>query len=535
MKKTLITFFFLCITFIGFAQSVEEEFPFDDESYNLQEEILSYGSPAGNNPSNVRSIKNFCPSPSNLPRSPAGMSLSIAIAHAMTIQFGQRNNWSKDVLNKERFSDYFLWDMLNKTQTTEGCKLQKDYVGQIKRVLEKIGNLKARDYAETKPCGMKPNLSNINPLKKYSVKEFSKLIPDRKASVGTKKYAIQRSLKDRQHPVILVMSFDESFRNLKGSTVWMPSNSATLFNHTVLVVGYDDDKQLLEIFNPAWGSQWGNGGFASIRYQDLIYANYAWELMIDTEEDVEIVVKSKTIKTKVTTIEKEETTSVTIPKKKVSEHAQKPKESLKYNTVGEFKLKIPVFGAVDNYTFQEVSVSRKGSVFEPNQPWQVNKQFQLVSNGTEGKYIYVFSIDPKGKAEIHFPQNISLNNLGADSKPISPIIADKNTQVVIPQPTISYDENGTQKITENALTQVHEGTDWVVVLYSDKRIDEQLPTMVKTLANHQQDLVAKFKDIFGEILVEDSKIRFQGGSMKFEAKTDEKRFIIPIILKTITK
>jgi hypothetical protein len=535
MKKPLITFFFFCITLIGFAQSVEEEFPFDDESYNQQEEILNYGSPVGNNPSNVRSIKNFCPSPSNLPKSPAGMSLSIAIAHAMTIQFGQKNNWSKEVINKEHFSDYFLWDMLNKTQTSEGCKLQKDYVGQVKRVLEKIGNLKARDYTEPKPCGEKPDLSSLIPLKKYSVKECSKLIPDRKASVGTKQYAIKRSLKERQHPVILVMSFDESFRNLKGSTVWMPSSSATLFNHTVLVVGYDDNKQLLEIFNPAWGSQWGNGGFASIRYQDLTYANYAWELMIDTDEDEEIVVNSKTTKTKVTNIEKEEITSVTIQKKKVSEQPQKPKESLKYNTVGEFKLKIPVFGVGDNYTFQEVSVSKKGSVFEPNQPWKVNKQFQLVSNGTEGKYIYVFSIDPKGKAEIHFPQNIALNNLGADSKPVSPIIADKNTQVVIPQPSISYDENGTQKIIENALTQVHEGIDWVVVLYSDKRIDERLPNMVNTLANHQQDLVVKFKEVFGENLVEDSKIRFQGGSMKFEAKTDEKRFIIPIILKTVTK
>lgn len=528
MKFFLNILVFLSITMTGFAQTIEEEFPFDDESYSQQDEILNYGYQKWNS-SEIKRVRNFCTIPSNLTKFPTGMSLSIAIAHAMTIQYAQKNRWSKSVMEKEAFSNYFLWDMLNKKNYLDTCKLQKGYVKQIEQILEEMGNVKANDYPTMKPCGIKPDFDRISHLKKYRVKEFCKLITERRLAVSEKIYAIKRCI-NRNHPAILVMSVETSFRNLKGTKVWIPSKSPQLFKHTVLVIGYDTTKQMLEIFNPAWGSQWGNGGFAFVRYQDMVYANYAWELMINNDDE-EIVVNHYPTKVK----SNERMNAISINRPSTKHQNKKIKQVIGYNTEGEFKLNVPVFDNDNNYTFRQVGVSKNGYVFEPNEPWRINKQFQLVSNGTEGKYVYVFSIDPKGKAEIHFPKNVTMNNLKAENRPISPIIADKDIQIVIPEPTISYNENGNQKIIDNALTQVHEGTDWVIVLYTDKRIDEKLPAMVKSLANHQQDLEAKFKEIFGENLVEESKLKFQGNSMRFKAKTDEKRFIIPIILKTVTK
>lgn len=38
--------------------------------------------------------------------------------------------------------------------------------------------------------------------------------------------------------------------------------------HAIVVVGYDDDKKLIEIRN-SWGSHWGNNGYIYIRYEDF--------------------------------------------------------------------------------------------------------------------------------------------------------------------------------------------------------------------------------------------------------------------------
>jgi hypothetical protein len=71
----------------------------------------------------------------------------------------------------------------------------------------------------------------------------------------------------RGNPVVVEVRADDTARNLQDSDTWEPPrNGTTLF--PVVVVGYDETKNAFEV-RSAWGSNWGNGGYAWISYDDF--------------------------------------------------------------------------------------------------------------------------------------------------------------------------------------------------------------------------------------------------------------------------
>lgn len=91
---------------------------------------------------------------------------------------------------------------------------------------------------------------------------------------------VKKSLAEKK-PVIIGMKVPDSFcEQPRGKDLWEPAPSGTSDNirggHAMCVVGYDDNKYggAFEIQN-SWGTDWGNGGYIWVRYED--FAKWVFE------------------------------------------------------------------------------------------------------------------------------------------------------------------------------------------------------------------------------------------------------------------
>ncbi|MEN9444633.1 MAG: hypothetical protein RIS47_1523, partial [Bacteroidota bacterium] len=84
--------------------------------------------------------------------------------------------------------------------------------------------------------------------------------------------ATKKSLSEGK-PVVIGMMLPESFFTVRG--LWRPTEdpSVPAGGHAMCVIGYDDNQDggVFEIMN-SWGTEWGNGGFFTVGYED--YANF---------------------------------------------------------------------------------------------------------------------------------------------------------------------------------------------------------------------------------------------------------------------
>jgi Papain family cysteine protease len=114
------------------------------------------------------------------------------------------------------------------------------------------------------------------------ITEFAKLF---QASDDWKQRLQQvKSALANRKPVIVGIACYKSLKNLKqGETVWSGDLDDYQGGHAVCLTGYDDDFEggAVEMMN-SWGANWGNKGFAMIRYQDLEgILKYAYEIKTD--------------------------------------------------------------------------------------------------------------------------------------------------------------------------------------------------------------------------------------------------------------
>ena len=130
----------------------------------------------------------------------------------------------------------------------------------------------------------------------------------------------------------------------------------------------------------------------------------------------------------------------------------------------------------------------------------------------------MFSIDSKGKAEIHFPRSEAYSTKFMGEKE-SAFILRENSILTIP---------ATDKVLE--LTQV--GTDQLVVLYSVKKIvPDFLQLLLQELSTNRQDLLSTLYQVLGKHIVPTEDILYQENQMGFEASTRNDGKIVPVILR----
>ncbi|MBC8155544.1 MAG: hypothetical protein H7Z72_21870 [Bacteroidetes bacterium] len=522
MKKWMISLLLTLTACVGYAQTNEES---DLESNDSLYFSLDESNPLFSGAPTVlasHSLGSFCPKP--VPIATQAARWPMAVSYAMTVQVAGLRHWSAAQAHQERFSARFLFDLLPKS-SAQSCKLRRDWLGETKRILEDIGQVREVDYPNgTTDCGRKPDPEFLKRVRRYDVRSFNRLFMpttnDEGIDLGGKWARIIQSV-SRNHPVILVLVADRHFHAFKGAT-WTPRfDGGNPVLQTVVIVGFDRRSQTMTVVNPS-AADWGEGGFATLRYKDLIFTKYAFELVLNAQSESLAQRPPRLARPPVRP--SGSTVQTVPPTNDCNPVAQAEPVLLR----GDLKIQAPSATG----SFDELALIRQpGGYYQTKHPIAVAAPFQLVSGQAQaGSYVYVFSLDPTGKAELHYPYALTTYGLGVVDR-VSPVVPENQSQVVIPAPVVRYDAQGQQLRTERALVKEQPGTDWLVVLYSTHRLECELPALMQQLAGTNANFVPRFRQVFGPRLIQSDQLQLPTDHAGFAINSRQRGYIVPLLVK----
>lgn len=169
-----------------------------------------------------------------------------------------------------KFSPSFLYNQIG----LEGC--QGSYIIKAMEFMTGKGAVPYEAFPYTdQDCTRQPNQQLMQEASQYKMRGFNRL------SEGDRNNALDlRAIKEnlaQGAPVVIGMMVGPSFMQpMMGQDVWNPEpddqSQMGFGGHAMCVVGYDDTKYggSFLIMN-SWGSQWGNNGFAWVRYNHFKY------------------------------------------------------------------------------------------------------------------------------------------------------------------------------------------------------------------------------------------------------------------------
>lgn len=184
---------------------------------------------------------------------------------ARTILEAARTGQNADQL---KFSPAFLYNQIG----LEGC--QGSYILRAMEFMTKQGSVPYDVFPYSdQDCTEKPSGAMIQEAAQFKMRGFNRLTKgDNTDEIDIR--AIKENLAQGA-PVVIGMMVGQSYmQSMMGKDVWYPEpGDASMMGfggHAQCVVGYDDKKYggSFLIMN-SWGPEWGNNGFAWVRYNDF--------------------------------------------------------------------------------------------------------------------------------------------------------------------------------------------------------------------------------------------------------------------------
>lgn len=213
-----------------------------------------------------------------------GTCVSHSVAQGMNILFAQhRKSTNKKENSIYSFSPYFNYisnvDDFNKGMFTDECLESVKNIG-----IPLIGNAELLNYYPFS----KDTLNSISKLSKSNEKKLMQNAANFKLKKWEKVNNID-ALKEsisRGFPVVIGIDHMlgvglEYISNCDTDTcLWSIDESVrnNYYGHAVLITGYDDKIQAVEVLN-SWGNNWGNNGVFWIKYENIFPLN----MLIDIE------------------------------------------------------------------------------------------------------------------------------------------------------------------------------------------------------------------------------------------------------------
>ena len=214
------------------------------------------------------SLKPFAPTPGNQGAQPSCVGWASGYG-ARTIAYAVKNNWknNKTTINQNAFSPSFVYNQI-KSVGDNNCT-RGSYIADAMKLMNNTGILKKNEFAYTSTnCTTKPTSYGIQKAKNNKILTFERLARwDNPYNLVAK---VKKALANK-NPVVVGMF---KYGKLSGyGELWTPPSSPSGGGHAMVVVGYDDNKHggAFEIMN-SWGTQFRNGGFFWVRYND--FKNY---------------------------------------------------------------------------------------------------------------------------------------------------------------------------------------------------------------------------------------------------------------------
>ncbi len=266
--------------------------------------------------------------------------------------------------NSLKFSPSFLYNQIG----LDRC--DGSYVERAMQFMTDKGSVPYDQFPYSdQDCSRQPDQQLLDEARQFRMRGFNRLSQgDRNNVIDLR--AIKENLSQGAPVVIGMMVGGTYMQSMMGQDVWNPTDDDRSMmgfgGHAQCVVGYDDNKYngAFLIMN-SWGPQWGNNGFAWVRYADFktfVREAYGLEGMAKTG-----AAASMPFECEIGLVE------ITIEGKKT--------------VAGGY---IPLRNAA-------------GNVFETASPVKMDTKFKMeVKNATEC-YIYVFGKDTDGSSYTLFP------------------------------------------------------------------------------------------------------------------------------------
>lgn len=212
------------------------------------------------------SLQKYCPTPMNQGKQGSCVAWASAYA-ARTIIEAQRTGENP---NSIKFSPSFMYNQISLDHST--C--QGSYIKLAMDNMMKVGAVPFNSFAYTdRDCSKEPSQSLKASANAYKIKGFQRLTEEGQ-SKAAEVLAMKQNLA-KGSPCIIGMMVGGSFmQNMMGKEFWNPTsadyNKSGFGGHAMCIVGYDDfyEGGSFLIMN-SWGTEWGKGGFAWVRYSDF--------------------------------------------------------------------------------------------------------------------------------------------------------------------------------------------------------------------------------------------------------------------------
>ncbi len=224
------------------------------------------------------SLKKYSPTPKSQGNYSTCVGWATAYA-ARTIAMAEYKGWrNKSTITNNAFSPGFIYRSIQANDYS--CQNGSSVLTALK-VMKRDGVPKYSAFKQSCPNRI-PNQVYAK-ASNYRIQDYVRLfdIEDRPAQ----KIAIVKKSISEGKPVIIGMKVPKSFLMVYRQELWEPKPNETPWNthdgHAMTVIAYDNNKYggAFELQN-SWGTNWGNGGYIWIKYQDFAnFTKYAFELI----------------------------------------------------------------------------------------------------------------------------------------------------------------------------------------------------------------------------------------------------------------
>ncbi len=495
--RNLILFFLVFITIsMTTAQQRATGLIFDDEAYNQVPHLPRYSGEKWNDVPIKYSLKAYCPTPFDQKLEASCTAAAVGYG-AMTISAAiQEQITDRNAIDGMAFSIDYIFnqtavdpDCLRGARLTDALELARNQGDCPKSAFEGTDNF---------PCSEKPGEEQHQIAKDYRIKEYSALFSFSDDPAVKVDKTIKAIADDK--PVIIGMYVTRTFLMVQpGQEFWEPQENELPVGggHAMVVTGYDYGKEAFEIMN-SWGNGWGNDGFIWVKFEDFgRFCKYGFQMILEekpTDVNVALTALKGTFEFQSFVGENEE---------------------------GGYDFKV------------EPVVHQQGYRYELEQrQWETGGKggFQLIAKDVpEGKYVYVFGIDPENEVEVFWPNQDELverleeneeipEDIDALRKvKISSVVSSDRAEMIIPHE-------------DYFLMLDKKGEDHLIVLYSDESI-EDFDSRLEATKLADGTIEERLDAGFGDLLMKTEDLKFQYDKMNFVGACKKgEGAVVPMIL-----
>ncbi|MEY3323081.1 MAG: hypothetical protein RLZZ417_2664 [Bacteroidota bacterium] len=496
--------FFIFLGNVILAQEFPTGLEFEDDKYEVQP-VISLQNGGKSIPSSI-DLSIYSPFPRHQGTIFSCVGWSVGYG-ALTIERAIQNGWTDRIkITNESSSALFLYNQIKIGNCNRGAR-----ISDALSFLQEKGDCLAKYYDKNlDDCEQPTTPELLKNAENFKISDYAALF-EAEIDAKDKIDRIRKALAQNK-PVIVGLRIKNNFYKLEDAGFWHPDLGDTTYagGHAMVVVGYDDNLSAFKIFN-SWGPKWGKNGMIWIKYNEFAkYCKYAYIIYIGRNKP--IISPSVTIKASpVVSSSNEkviETSLNEVPLREISGNFNFLRFTGNFNSYGE-----PIF--------EEASVLGDKNVYTlTNRSWKVGDKFQLqVKPEFLNGYIYVLSVDPTSKIEVHWPKNEIYNEKfkGEHQSGLSPF---SGGIIKIPD-------------AQSVLKLAHPGTDNLIILFSEKKIQPPFLQYLKDNLSLEANgnLFQSLIEILGQHQIPASEVHFDKESMKFKAITRNSGAIIPLILK----